>query len=108
MKHLMLLAVAFALSGEGRGQNWRYQSGPGGTPPFMYGGPYGAGGTPGYGGPGTSGVPTYSVPPSFTVPPLPQVPQIRGYVPEPSHCPANYPCTLPGGRQKGRWQRLSL
>jgi hypothetical protein len=90
-----LTAAAVALPAAAQAQSWMYQSGPGGTPPLMYGGPYGPGSNlPGYGGYDQSN--TYSSP--SNVYSIPSVPEIRSPVPSPLPGPSSYPCTIPGCR----------
>jgi hypothetical protein len=85
MKKIFGLALISLLCGgsvsHAQSNQWLYGSGPGGTPPFMYGSQ-------------PPPPPVYQMPP---LAPLPQVPRIESYIPAPSG-PSGYPCTMPGCR----------
>jgi hypothetical protein len=89
----MILAAGICLAATAtQAQNWMYQSGPGGTPPLLYGDPYSN-----LYGRNTSNWPPPS--PVFETPTLPTVPHIQSYVPTSSYQPPVYlPPTMPGYR----------
>jgi hypothetical protein len=89
--HKMILAVAltFAIGTTAHAQSWMYQTGPGGTPPFAYGGPAGPfGGNP-YQQYQTAPQPQYTPPPPNLAPP--RIPMLDN-PPSRSRCPYGVQC----------------